>query len=83
MDENNLVAFCPHCLSLAIRVMDRDSTNLDYCDRCGNADINIVDFDTWEKMYEDRYGQKYLPLNKNKNGREQTDKCKSSEYRAY
>lgn len=62
LDENNQVAYCPHCLSLAIRVIDR-AFESDYCDECGNTQIEIADFDTWEKMYEEKYGHKYLIYN--------------------
>lgn len=64
LEDNELVVYCPHCLSLAIRVIDRDDTTLDYCDECGNTNIDTIDFSTWEKMYEEKYGHKYLIINK-------------------
>ena len=62
LEDNDMVVYCPHCLSLAIRVMYREDESLDYCDECGNTDIEKTDFSTWEKMYEDKYGQKFLNL---------------------
>ena len=63
LDDNDLVVYCPHCLSLAIRVIEREDTSLDYCDDCGNTNLDTIDIETWEKMYEEKYGTKYLTYN--------------------
>lgn len=63
LEDNDLVVYCPHCLSLAIRVLDRDDCSSDYCDDCGNTNLETTDISTWEKMYEEKYGNKYLTYN--------------------
>lgn len=63
LEDNDLVVYCPHCFSLAIRVIEREDTSLDYCDDCGNTNLETIDIGTWEKMYEEKYGTKYLTYN--------------------
>ena len=65
LEDNELVVYCPHCLSLNIRVIDREDESLDYCDDCGNTTLDTVDINTWEDMYQAKYGHKYLTF-KNK-----------------
>lgn len=52
--NNEPVVFCKHCLSLAIRVIDREDDDLDYCDHCGSTDLGKTDIETWEFMYKQR-----------------------------
>ena len=59
-DNEDEVVYCPHCLSLAIRVMYREDPSLDYCEDCGNTTLETTDIHTWEKMYEEKYGVKHI-----------------------
>lgn len=50
------VYYCPHCLSLNIKILDN---YLDYCDVCGCTDIETTDIFTWRKMYKERFGKDF------------------------
>ena len=62
-DNEDMVVYCPHCLSLAIRVMYREDPSLDYCEDCGNTTLETTDIHTWEGMYEEKYGKKFITKN--------------------
>ena len=51
------VAYCKHCLSLAIRVSDGEA---DYCVECGNTDIIEGSIKDWEELYKLKYGKPYI-----------------------
>ena len=63
-DNEDKVVYCPHCMSLAIRVLYREDPSLDYCGECGNTNLETTDIDTWEKMYQEKYGTNFLTTNK-------------------
>lgn len=47
-DYNNIpVAYCKHCLSLKIMIVDE---NLNYCDDCGCTDIEFTHIKDWESL---------------------------------
>lgn len=50
------VYYCPHCLSLKIKVLDQF---VDYCDDCGCTDIETTDIFTWRSMYKKRFGKEF------------------------
>ena len=61
MEENNEtyndipIAYCKKCLSLKVKVLDRDNKEEDYCDECGSTDIGYINIFDWEKMYKEKY----------------------------
>lgn len=62
--ENNeyneeLVHYCPKCLSLGIK---HDDLGIDYCTECGSVEQEETDIFTWIKMYEVRYGEPYIDM---------------------
>lgn len=50
------VYYCPHCLSLKIKVLDQF---VDYCDDCGCTDVETTDIFTWRSMYKKRFGKEF------------------------
>ena len=59
-DNEDMVVYCPHCLSLAIRVMYREDPSLDYCEDCGATDTAQTSIENWEEMYKEKYGMYFL-----------------------
>lgn len=61
MDKNSFneepVYYCPHCLSLRIKIFD---SSVDYCDDCGCTDIAQTDIFTWMNMYKDKFGEDFI-----------------------
>lgn len=57
-DEYNSepVYYCPHCLSLRIKILD---DYIDYCDDCGCTDVETTDIFTWRRMYKERFGKDF------------------------
>ena len=57
-DYNNIpVYYCPHCLSLRIKMLN---DYIDYCDNCGYTEIETTHIDEWKKMYRQRFGKDYI-----------------------
>ena len=50
------VAYCNQCLSLAIRDYDGNT----YCDKCGGTHIKETNIFEWEKLYKDKYNEEYI-----------------------
>lgn len=50
------VYYCPHCLSLKIKILD---SFVDYCDDCGCTEIETTDIFTWREMYKKRFGKDF------------------------
>lgn len=48
------VYYCPHCMSLRIKILDQA---VDYCDNCGCTDIETTDIFTWRELYKKRFGK--------------------------
>lgn len=50
------VYYCPHCLSLKIKILD---SFVDYCDDCGCTEVETTDIFTWRRMYKQRFGKEF------------------------
>lgn len=50
------VYYCPHCLSLKIRILN---DYIDYCEDCGSTDIETTDIYTWLNMYKEKTGKDF------------------------
>ena len=54
--NNEPVYYCPHCLSLKIKSINK---YIDYCADCGCTDIETTTIDKWQEMYKERFNKYY------------------------
>lgn len=53
--EEEPVYYCRRCLSLGIKILTSEDTEVDYCTKCGCTTIDSTDIWGWKRRYFARY----------------------------
>ena len=64
--DNEPVYYCPHCLSLKIKILN---SFIDYCDDCGCTEIETTTIDEWQRMYRERFNKDFTDYGRDKEGK--------------